>query len=170
MKITGLDLVCAITRRCHFFALAVGFVNPSSQLASFARHPQYRAHTHSELASNAADPGPIGAGRHDGRYLGRVAILEPPAAELDPIGLGPAQAGHDAFADHRAFELGEHAQHLEHGPSGRRRGVEALLMQEQVDALGVEFAEEVQKVDQRPTQAIDRRGRDHVDVAARNDL
>jgi hypothetical protein len=39
-------------------------------------------------------------------------------------------------------------------------------MQEQVDALGVEFAEEVQQVDQRPTQAIDRPCSDHVDVAA----
>jgi hypothetical protein len=38
-------------------------------------------------------------------------------------------------------------------------------MQEQVDALGVQFAEEVQQVDQRPSQAIDRPGRDHVDVA-----
>jgi hypothetical protein len=28
-------------------------------------------------------------------------------------------------------------------------------MQEQVDALGVQFAEEVEQVDQRPTQAID---------------
>ena len=40
-------------------------------------------------------------------------------------------------------------------------------MQEQVDALGVEFAEEVQQIDQGAAQAIDRPGRDHVDVAAR---
>ena len=31
-----------------------------------------------------------------------------------------------------------------------------LLVQEWVDALGVQFAEEVEQVDQRPTQAIDR--------------
>jgi hypothetical protein len=54
MNITGLDLVCAITRRCHFFALAVGFVNPSSQLASLIGHAQHRTHTHPELARNAA--------------------------------------------------------------------------------------------------------------------
>jgi hypothetical protein len=36
-------------------------------------------------------------------------------------------------------------------------------MQEQVDALGVEFAQEVQQVDQRPAQAIDRPGCDYVD-------
>jgi hypothetical protein len=54
MNITGLDLVCAITRRCHFFALAVGFVNPSSQFASLIGHAQHRTHTHPELARNAA--------------------------------------------------------------------------------------------------------------------
>ena len=43
-------------------------------------------------------------------------------------------------------------------------------MQEQVDALGVQFAEEVEQVDQRPTQAIDRPRRDHIDVAAGNGL
>ena len=99
--------------------------------------------------------GPLGAGRHDRRHLIRVAILEPPAAELNAVSLGPAQAGHDALADHRALELGEHAQHLEHRPAGRRRCIEPLLVQEQVDALGVELAQEVQQVDQRAAQAID---------------
>ncbi len=43
-------------------------------------------------------------------------------------------------------------------------------MQEQVDALGVKLAQEVQQVDQRASQAIDRPGCDHVDVAAGNGL
>ena len=34
----------------------------------------------------------------------------------------------------------------------------------------MEFAEEVQQVDQRPAEAIDRPGRDHVDVAAGDGL
>ena len=100
----------------------------------------------------------------------RVGRFKPPAAELNAVGFCPAQTGHDALADHRAFEFGKHAQHLEHGPAGRRRRVEPLLMQEQVDALGVEFAEEVQQVDQRAAQAIDRPGRDHVDVTTGNGL
>jgi hypothetical protein len=37
-----------------------------------------------------------------------------------------------------------------HRPTGRRGDVQPLLVQEQVDALGVEFAQEVQKVDQGP--------------------
>jgi hypothetical protein len=57
----------------------------------------------------------------------------------------------------------KHAQHLEHGPAGRRRRVEPLLVQEEIDALSVEFSEEVQKVDQRPAQAVDRPGHDHID-------
>jgi hypothetical protein len=36
--------------------------------------------------------------------------------------------------DHGALELGEHAHHLKHGIASRRRGVDALLMQEQFDA------------------------------------
>jgi hypothetical protein len=43
-------------------------------------------------------------------------------------------------------------------------------MQEQVHAFGVEFAQEVQQVDQGAAQAIDRPSRDHVDVAASNGL
>jgi hypothetical protein len=37
-----------------------------------------------------------------------------------------AQLGHS----NRLVELGEHAHHLEHGLARRRRGVDALLMQE----------------------------------------
>jgi hypothetical protein len=58
MNITGVNLGCAITRRCHFFALAVGF-DPSSQLASLIGHAQHRTHTHPELARNAADTVPL---------------------------------------------------------------------------------------------------------------
>ena len=43
-------------------------------------------------------------------------------------------------------------------------------MQEEIDALGVEFAEEVQQVDQRAAEAIDGPCRHHVDVAAGDGL
>jgi hypothetical protein len=87
-----------------------------------------------------------------------------------PSALARLRPAHDPLANHRAFELGKHTQHLEHRSAGRRRRVEALLVQEQVDALGVEFAEEVQQVDQGPTKAVNRPGRDHVDGAAGNGL
>jgi hypothetical protein len=43
-------------------------------------------------------------------------------------------------------------------------------MQEQIDTLDVKLAQEVQQVDRRAAQAIDRPGCDHVDVAAGNGL
>jgi hypothetical protein len=135
-----------------------------------ASDPQHRSNAHPEVMRNAPDPGPLGAGRDDRRHLVRVAILQPPPAELNAISLGPAQAGHDPFPDHRAFELGKHPEHLEHRPAGWRRRIEALLMQEQVDALGVEFTEEVQQVYQGAAEAIDRPGCHHVDVAAGDGL
>jgi hypothetical protein len=36
----------------------------------------------------------------------------------------------------RALEFGEHAKHLKHGLAARRCGVDALLIQKQVNASG----------------------------------
>jgi hypothetical protein len=139
-------------------------------LAGLASHPAHRADTHPEIASNPTDTDPRSPRGDDRGHLVRIAIFKPTAAELNAIRLGPAQTGHDALADHRAFELGKYAQHLEHGPAGWCRCIEALLVQEQVDALGVKFAQEVQQVDQGAAEAIDRPCRDHVDVAAGDGL
>jgi hypothetical protein len=40
------------------------------------------------------------------------------------------------------LKLGEDAKHLKHGLAARRCGVDALLMQEQVNASGMDFREE----------------------------
>ena len=40
----------------------------------------------------------------------------------------------DSFPKDRALELGEHAHHLKQRFAGRRPSIEALLVQEQVDA------------------------------------
>ena len=63
-----------------------------TRLGGFASHPQHRTHTHSELASNASDPGPRSTRRRDGRHLVRVAILQPPA----PVG---ATSGYESNND-----------------------------------------------------------------------
>jgi hypothetical protein len=52
------------------------------------------------------------------------------SAKLLALTLSPPKAGADSFLDDAALELSKHAQHLKHRFSGRRRGVEALLMQE----------------------------------------
>ena len=67
-----------------------------------------------------------------------------------------------------ALELGEDAQHAEHRAPRRRRGVEALLVEVQVDALGVQLAEEADEVLEAAAQPVDRPCRDEVDVAPRD--
>ena len=59
------------------------------------------------------------------------------AAKLFALTTGTRKAGADSFLNHRSLKLGEHAHHLKHGLAARRRGVQALLMQEQVDMEGV---------------------------------
>jgi hypothetical protein len=56
--------------------------------------------------------------------------------------LGPRKARTDSFLDHAALELGEHPQHLKHRLAGRRGRVEALLVQEEIDAECVQFRED----------------------------
>jgi hypothetical protein len=56
----------------------------------------------------------------------------------------------------RALELGKHAEHLKHGLIGWRAGVDTLLMEVEVDALGVEFTEEPAKsCNERPSRSTD---------------
>jgi hypothetical protein len=56
--------------------------------------------------------------------------------------LGPPEAGAHALLDDRAFKLGKDTKHLKHGLAARRRCVDALLMQEQVDTSGMDFRQE----------------------------
>jgi hypothetical protein len=84
----------------------------------------------------------------------QLGVDEGPTAVL-ATGLGPSNARIHPLADHRALELGEDAHHLEHGLARRRRGVDALLMQEQVDAQAVQLGEEAAEVLQRAAEAID---------------
>jgi len=47
---------------------------------------------------------------------------------------------------HGALELGEDAHHLKHRVPGRRVDIEALLMQVDVDVLGVQLAEQADEI------------------------
>ena len=60
--------------------------------------------------------------------------------------LGPRKANTDSFLNHRPFELGKNAHHLKHGLAGGCRGVETLLMQEQVDAKRMQLGKEANQV------------------------
>jgi len=50
-------------------------------LGGLTSHPQDRAHTYAEFASNTAHAGPLSPGRDDRRHFVRVAILQAPTAE-----------------------------------------------------------------------------------------
>jgi hypothetical protein len=67
-------------------------------------------------------------------------------SQLLALILGPPQAGAHPLLDHRPLELGEDPHHLEHGLASRRRGVEALLVKEEVDAQGVQLTQEPHEV------------------------
>jgi hypothetical protein len=55
--------------------------------------------------------------------------------------LGPRlrHTGQHALADNRAVKLGERAKHLKHRLTCRRGGIEALLMQVEIDIERVQF-------------------------------
>jgi hypothetical protein len=62
---------------------------------------------------------------------------------LRPCALQPRL---DPLADHGPLELGEDAYHLKQRLAGRGGGVDALLMQKQVDTEGVDLRQEAHKV------------------------
>ena len=79
----------------------------------------------------------------------------PRPSEPFALALGPRQASTDPFLNHGPLELGKHAHHLKHRLSSRRRRVEALLMQEQVDTEGMQLGQKADKVLQAAAQPID---------------
>jgi hypothetical protein len=93
--------------------------------------------TNTELCGNGSQANSAGfVGGADGRTpRGMDGRPTNWLVALGTLGLGPRHAGHHALADDRALELSEDAEHLKHRVAGRRRGVEALLMQVQFATL-----------------------------------
>jgi len=91
--------------------------------------------TNTELGGNGSQANSIGfVGSTDGRTPhGMDGWPTDGLTALGALGLGPRHAGQHTLADDRALELSEDAEHLKHRLAGRRRGVEALLMQVQLD-------------------------------------
>ena len=56
------------------------------------------------------------------------------ASKAFALAHGPRKPGTHSFPKDRALELGEHAHHLKQRFARRRPSIEALLVQEQVDA------------------------------------
>ena len=73
----------------------------------------------------------------------------------EPLALlhGPLKPGADSLADHAALELGKGAGDLKHQPSGRRRRVDRLLVEVQINAASLKRLDRAEKVDAASGQA-----------------
>jgi hypothetical protein len=77
---------------------------------------------------------------HQGALLVGEEVAERRPARIPAALLGAAlDPGTDAVDDRGVFELGEHGQHLQHHPAGRRAGVERLRRGAQGDPVGIEL-------------------------------
>lgn len=70
----------------------------------------------------------------------------PRAAKLLALFFGPTKPGTHAFMDHRALELGEDPHHLKERFAGGHGGIQPLLVQEEIDAGGVDLRQEADQV------------------------
>ena len=79
-------------------------------------------------------------------YARLYGILHRAPTELRPLRFGPRQTGVDPFTDDAALKLCKHAEHLEHRLASSRRRVEPLLVQEQIDALVMQFLQDAEQI------------------------
>src|SRR6516225_6950489 len=86
-------------------------------------------------------------------------------SKLFALVLGPPKPRADSFGDHRALKLRKHTHHLKHGLAARRRGVQALLVQEQIDPKRVQLGQEANKILQAAAEPIHRPIHYHVELA-----
>jgi hypothetical protein len=56
---------------------------------------------------------------------------------VNPLLFRSREPSEHPLSDHGLFELGKDSHHLKHCPTSRCGGIEALLMQEKIDAFGV---------------------------------
>ena len=80
----------------------------------------------------------------------------PRAPQLFALALGALKPGTDSFLNDGAFELGEHPHHLKHRLARRCPGIEALLVEEQINTERVKLGEERDKALRlRPSRSTD---------------
>ena len=115
--------------------------------------------------------GLLGIGGASGDDLGLGQPLDRGrTAQPHALGAGAGETGMDALLDDGALEFGEHAEHLEQSAAARRRRIDTLHMQVEIDAVAVDFAEEQHKVLKRAPEPVDRPGQKHIELAARGVL
>jgi hypothetical protein len=80
--------------------------------------------------------------------------LYPTPAEFRPVCPSARETGVDPLSNNPPLKLRKYAQHLKHGLTRRRRGVEPLLMKEQADSLVMEGMPS-RSVSDRPSRSTD---------------
>jgi len=91
--------------------------------------------------------------------------IDPRPAELRALCDRALKASADALPDHAALKLGERAADLKHELAGRRRGVDRLLVEVEIDAAGLQRLDGAQQVDQASSDAINTPRHDDVELA-----
>ena len=112
-------------------------------LQRYSRHPAFDP-------VNCAGADAEGLGRFEDARAGRQLLLDAlhngigdrSTPQPFPLAPRPRKTRFDPLDNHRALELGKHTEHLKQRLSGWRAGVEPLLVQVDIDALGVQFPEE----------------------------
>src|SRR5262245_50605786 len=106
-------------------------------IGSAADYPQNGANPKPDVASDATDANSTRAQRKSRLHLPRLALLDRPPSKLLAVRTGTRKSGQHLFADHGAFKLGKDPKHLVHRLARRRGSVEALLVEEEVNAFGM---------------------------------
>jgi hypothetical protein len=104
-----------------------------------------------------------------GLFVAGVAVG---GAAAHPFAFADAafEAGGDAVDDRGVFELGEHAEHLQHHPPRRRAGIERLGRRLQDDVELVEFLTEPGELTHLAGEAVDAVDQEQVDAFLAREL
>src|SRR6516164_6890017 len=105
-----------------------------------------------------ADLGAPKAAAHDAGLTDELAVA------LERV-LGAGQPGVDALADHRALELCKRTGDLEEQLAHRRRRVEVLLVEVEVNADGLKVLDGAEQVDKGAAKPIDGPSHHHIEPA-----
>src|SRR6516225_1871271 len=91
--------------------------------------------------------------------------IDPRPTELRALCDRAFKASVDALPDHAALKLGKRTADLKHELAGRRRGVDRLLVEVEIDAAGLQRLDRAQQVDQASSDAINTPRHDDVELA-----
>ena len=127
--------------------------DPSAAGGGLINQPDHRADAQAHLSRDATDADAMGPQRQCLLHLLRLALFHRPPAKLFAFSTRTGEASHDALTDHGMLELGEYTEHLEHRAAGWCCGVQALLVQEQIDALGMKLGQKRQQMGERAARA-----------------